>query len=58
MRKTPKLACGGMPALREAAIPRQHKKEILLADFMGQGLKVKATVADFDKALARYGVKL
>ena len=44
--------------MREPLIPAQHNKEILRADFIGQGLKGKATMQDFDRALARYGVKL
>ena len=45
-------------AVREPMIPTRHKKEILQADFIGRGLKNKATMFDFDRALARYGVKL
>jgi len=45
-------------AQREKAIPAHHHKEILKADFGGQGLKGMATIADFDKALNRYGVTL
>lgn len=45
-------------ALRKSQIPSHHHKEILQADFKGQGLRDKETVAAFDKALLRYGVKL
>lgn len=45
-------------AMREKKIPGQHLREILWADFKGQGLTNKETVADYDAALLRYGVKL
>lgn len=45
-------------AMREKKIPSQHLREIIWADFKGQGLSKKATIADFDAALLRYGVKL
>jgi hypothetical protein len=44
--------------MRESAIPRQHHKEILKADFKARGLKEQEPVEVFDKALIRYGVKL
>jgi hypothetical protein len=45
-------------ALRETSIPKQHYKEIIMADFKGQGLGKRASIEAFDAALARYGVKL
>jgi hypothetical protein len=45
-------------ALREAKIPKQHHKEIIKADFRGQGLGHFETMQVFDKALKRYGVKI
>lgn len=43
---------------RKDAIPSRHMKEILSADFSARGLKGTATMEQFDKALALYGVKL
>lgn len=45
-------------AMREKKIPAQHLREILWADFQGQGLSKKETVAAYDAALVKYGVKL
>jgi hypothetical protein len=45
-------------AMRESAIPRQHYKEIIRADFNGQGLSQCESQQDFDEALKTYGVKL
>jgi hypothetical protein len=45
-------------AMREKAIPQQHYKEIIKADFKGRGLKDYETLESFDKALVKYGVKL
>lgn len=45
-------------AMREKRIPGQHLREIIWADFKGQGLSNRETVADYDMALANYGVKL
>jgi hypothetical protein len=45
-------------AMREKKIPSQHLREIIWADFRGQGLSKQETLETFDKALARYGVKL
>ena len=45
-------------AYREKAIPQHHYREILKADFKAQGIKDMATIAEFDKALKRYGVVL
>jgi hypothetical protein len=56
---SPAVAFEEWYAQREKAIPAQHHREILRADFKGQGLKEgMATIADFDKALKRYGVTL
>ena len=45
-------------SLREKAIPRQHHKEILKADFKARKIPQMATQAQFDEALRKYGVKL
>ena len=45
-------------AYREKLIPKHHYKEILKADFKAQGVRDLATIAEFDKALNRYGVTL
>ena len=45
-------------AMREKRIPARHLREIIWADFKGQGLSNTETVAAFDAALAKYGVKL
>lgn len=45
-------------AMRERRIPPQHLREIIRADFQGQGLSKYATVAVYDQALAKYGIKL
>jgi len=45
-------------AMREKKIPAQHLREIIWADFRGQGLSKRETVATFDTALAKYGIKL
>jgi hypothetical protein len=44
--------------LRKGAIPKQHHKEILKADFKARGLSQEESMADFDTALGKYGVKL
>lgn len=43
---------------RKSAIPKQHLKEVIWADMCARGMKDKATMEEFDKALALYGVKL
>lgn len=45
-------------AMREKKIPAQHMREIIWADFKGQGLSKRETVTAFDAALVKYGVKL
>jgi hypothetical protein len=45
-------------AMREKKIPAQHLREIIWADFKGQGLSKRETVAAYDAGLAKYGVKL
>ena len=45
-------------AMRAKQIPRQHHKEIIKADFMARGLCHAESLADFDAALSKYGVKL
>lgn len=44
--------------MRERRIPSNHHKEIIWADFKARGLEAKATVEDYDAALALYGIKL
>jgi len=43
---------------RKHKIPKQHRKEIIQADFKARGMKDSGTVQEFDKALELYGVKL
>jgi hypothetical protein len=45
-------------ATRASVIPGKHMKEIIRADFTGRGLGNKETMAAFDMALEKYGVKL
>jgi len=45
-------------AMRSASIPSHHMKEILKADFAGRGLGNRETMARYDAALVKYGVKL
>ena len=44
--------------LRQAKIPVHHRKEIIRADFNARGVSGHATMEEFDRALARYGVKI
>jgi hypothetical protein len=43
---------------RSPFIPKQHRKEILRADFTGRGLGDKELDIAFDAALEKYGVKI
>lgn len=43
---------------RSDKIARCHHKEIIMADFKARGMGEEATMAEFDKALELYGVKL
>lgn len=45
-------------AMREKKIPTNHLREIIWADFRGQGCLPKESLAVFDEALANYGIKL
>lgn len=54
----PKLDFNVWFAMREKKIPGQHLREIIRADFKGRGLATKETLATFDEALRKYGVKL
>lgn len=54
----PKVDFDGWYALRKHLIPAIHKREILLADFKARKVPAEATMAEFDKALKKYGVKL
>lgn len=56
--EVPKLEFDGWWALRSAAIPAIHKKEIIKADFKGRKVSMVSTIAEFDEALKKYGVKL
>lgn len=56
--EAPKVTFDGWWAARAASIPHVHKKEIIKADFRGQKVPHTATMADFDKALKKYGVVL
>ena len=44
--------------LRKDKIPARHMKEILVADFKSRGLSDTATMEQFDKTLALYGITL
>lgn len=44
--------------MRADKIAKHHRKEIIKADFEARGLGDKDSVANFDKALAKYGIKL
>ncbi len=54
----PKLDFDGWHAMRKHLIPAVHKKEILKADFKARKVPALATMAEFDEALKKYGVKL
>lgn len=43
---------------RKHMIPKNHLKEIIIADFKARGLGLSGTMAAYDKALGLYGVKL
>lgn len=45
-------------AMREKKIPSNHLREIIWADFKGQGCQPKESLAVFDEALANYGISL
>jgi hypothetical protein len=54
----PKFDFDAWFASRQPKIPRHHRKEILRADFTARGLGQCESLADFDAALNKYGVKL
>jgi hypothetical protein len=56
--EAPKVEFDGWYAARRHSIPAIHKKEILHADFKGRKVPMVATMAEFDEALKKYGVKL
>ena len=56
--EAPKLDFDAWFASRGTKIPRHHRKEILRADFTARGLGQCESLADFDAALNKYGVKL
>lgn len=43
---------------RKHMIPKNHMKEIILADFKARGLGLKASMMAYDRALEQYGIKL
>lgn len=43
---------------RAKFIPKQHKKEIIKADFIGRGLKKEETLQQYDEALEKYGIRI
>jgi hypothetical protein len=45
-------------SIREPKIPGHHHREIIKADFKGRKVPALATMAQFDEALKKYGVKL
>lgn len=54
----PKIDFDGWWSLRKDAIPAIHKKEIIQADFKARKVQDVATIAEFDAALKKYGIKL
>lgn len=54
----PKLDFHAWFSMRAAQIPPQHHKEIIKADFKGRKVPMMATIAEFDEALTKYGIKL
>lgn len=44
--------------IRSSFIPKIHMKEILQADFKSRGLGNEASLARWDAALEKYGIKL
>ena len=43
---------------RKHLINKCHMKEVIWADFLARGMKKEQTMAEYDKALELYGVKL
>lgn len=58
VEEQPKLDFDAWFSMRTAQIPPQHHKEIIKADFKGRKVPMMATVAEFDEALTKYGIKL
>jgi len=56
--KPPKLDFDAWWAMKEKKIPKQHLKEIVLADFQARKLSLKETMQSYDEALMKYGIKL
>lgn len=54
----PKIEFDAWFAMRSAVIPKVHKKEIIKADFKARKIPMVASIAEFDKALKKYGVEL
>lgn len=44
-------------AIASRRLQTHHAKEIVLADFMAQGLSMSETMATYNKALKSYGIK-
>lgn len=53
-----KISFNSWWVLRSGKIPRQHKKEIIQADFRGRKLSEFETMKTFDEALKKYGIIL
>lgn len=53
-----KVDFDGWYGARASRIPAHHHKEILRADFKGRKVPVMASMAEFDEALKKYGVRL
>lgn len=66
MAKTRKVPASSGPtvdfnvwfAMREKKINSNHLREVIWADFKGQGCLPKESLAVYDQALANYGIAL
>lgn len=45
-------------SMRVNSIPPQHRKDVLLADFMARGMQKEMTIKRFDELLVEYGVRI
>jgi hypothetical protein len=45
-------------AMVQKQMPRQHSKEVVLADFKARGMRMQEPVSAYNNALTLYGVKL
>lgn len=57
-KEEPKVDFEVWYSIRSGKIPAQHHKEIIKADFKGRKIPALATMAEFDSALKKYGLKL